>query len=169
MAGDKERLNTVSKAFFDYYPSSFQGRAIRADVLDALGFMSQSCPLRDELLSNEPFNRIQLKAYLVCASYGYLPTVSKDLLSESVQYLRGELTTKADLNEKRVLELRTTFTNFAMISRLDFYLGQTTLANFERSYAQEVFKKLIQIESGMSEVPQFSQLERSQMQNFLAF
>ncbi len=168
-AGDKERLNTVSKAFFDYYPSSFQGRAIRADVLDALGFMSQSCPLRDELLSNEPFSRIQLKAYLVCASYGYLPTVSKDLLSESVQYLRGELTIKADPNEKRVLELRTTFTNFAIISRLDFYLGKTTLANFERSYAQEVFKKLIQIESGMSEVPQFSQLERSQMQNFLTF
>jgi hypothetical protein len=141
-AGDGQKLDVVSKSFYEYYPDSIQATLIRADVLRALGRDEESCPLRSSIITNIPWEYSHLEAYVICLSEGQKDANYLSILKTAVTYLPVliPLEIPSDANEFHVTKAE--LIKFAVRSRINHYLGNGEIANLEKAHAQKLMSRL---------------------------
>ena len=142
-AGDGQKLDAVSKSFYDYYPNSIQATLIRADVLRALGRDKESCPLRSQIISSVPWDYGQLEGYVICLSEGLKDPDYLGNLQLAVTYLPVLLREEIPSDTNEFTATKTELLKFAIRARINNYLGNIEVANLEKVYAQELMNRLI--------------------------
>jgi hypothetical protein len=68
--GDGPALLNISKAFYNYNPSSIQAAGIRAQVLKVVTSLESSCDLQVKLIANTPWRQDFIENYLGCLKLG---------------------------------------------------------------------------------------------------
>lgn len=150
--GDRRRIDTISQAVYDYNKSSIQATLLRADVLKALGRIEESCPLRITLINNTPWDLNQLAPYLDCIVNGMKDSNSIQTLKRVSRYLPNDETSEIlkDNNEINVLLSR--FQKFAIISRLNYLIGNESKASQERDYAFALLSRITELEKAAGSI-----------------
>jgi len=142
-ASDAMRLDNVSKATYDYYPNSIQATLIRADVLRALGRIDESCPLRNTLLNNTPWDKVQLDAYIICLVSGFKYQESLEILGIASKYMPADQTADIPVADG---DLNVRFVDYAISARVNFILGNFSKAKQEKLYAERLLVRILEIE-----------------------
>jgi O-antigen ligase len=141
-AGDGQKLDAVSKSFYEYYPNSIQATLIRADVLRALGRDKESCPLRTDIISNIPWDSGQLDAYVICLSQGLKDSNYLNILKTAVTYLPDLIPVEIPTDTNEFAATKTELVKFAIRSRINYYLGNIEVANSQKAHAQKLINRL---------------------------
>jgi O-antigen ligase len=144
--GDAIKLDSISKAVYDYYPDSIQASLIRADVLKALNRENESCEIRELLVKNVPWDLSQLEKYIDCWLDGYVyPNFSETLTFVAQFYSKVDHSViPSDSNEIRNVYSR--LSKAAVQARLYFILGQMQSARDLQSYSNDLLARLIELQ-----------------------
>lgn len=140
--GDAAKLDLVSRSYYEYYPNSIQATLIRADVLRALGRLSESCPLRSTLIKNTPWDPEQLNKYIDCHMDGY---VFSDLLlslnTSSKYFSEVDMTViLEDTNE--VANISSRLLSVSTLARAFYIIGNLQFAENLQSYGNTLLSRL---------------------------
>jgi hypothetical protein len=146
-AGDGQKLDIISKSFYDYDPNSIQATLIRADVLRALGRAEESCPLRSSMVKNIPWDNGQLEAYVICLSEGLKDANYLSVLKKAVTYLPILTPVEIPSDTNEFVATKTDLIKFAVRARINHYLGNLEVSNSEKSHAQKLMERLIILKS----------------------
>jgi O-antigen ligase len=145
--GDGAKLDAVSKAFYDYSPSSIQATLIRADVLRALNRVNDSCPLRATIIKNSPWDIKELSKYVDCYLGGFdYPDIKSDL-RKAANYFSAldQSVIPADGNE--VVEISSRLNLASERARVLFLIGDLESARSLQSYGKNLLARLIELQS----------------------
>ena len=141
--GDSVKLETVSKATFDYYPNSIQATLIRADVLRALNRNLESCPLRDSLIVNTPWQGDLVNKYIECHMGGIVfPDLQKNLRISSQYFLEIDRT-KIPENGNELNNLMDRLVAVSNRARVLYILGQIEPARELQAYGNSILPRLL--------------------------
>jgi hypothetical protein len=141
--GDGVKLETVSKATFDYYPNSIQATLIRADVLRALNRNLESCPLRDSLIVNTPWQGDLVNKYIECHMGGIVfPDLQKNLRISSQYFLEIDRT-KIPENGNELNNLVDRLVAVSNRARVLYILGQIEPARELQAYGNSILPRLL--------------------------
>ena len=144
--GDTRRIDSISKAVYDYYPNSIQAVLIRADVLRALNRDNESCQMRGELIRNMPWDFSQLEKYINCSINGYPVGDIVLALRQAEQYFSevDQSNIPTDLNEEKNIIAR--LNTAAVRARSSFILGQMQSARDLQAYSNNLLARLIELQ-----------------------
>ena len=145
--GDAVRLDSISKAVYDYYPNSIQSSLIRADVLNALNRDNESCPIREVLIKNTPWDLRQLEKYIICSLDGYVyPEIIESLTKASKYFSEmNQSDIPTDPNEVKNLSLR--LNQAAIEARAYFILGKLQSARELQAYSNNLLGQLVELQT----------------------
>lgn len=145
--GRARELDIISEQTFNYNKESIQAALIRAEVLNALGRNQEACTLLPQLSANSPWNYSLLKSHLICRSLGHNYDLGNKALSLTLPYFREFSNDELEVN----LENRQMFFSLiekgAVISRLNFELGNREKAEELASYVKELRMRLEMFDS----------------------
>jgi O-antigen ligase len=145
--GDATKLDLVSKAFYDYYPNSIQATLIRADVLRALNRIPESCPLRETLIENIPWDFSAVSKYVDCYIDGYVsPNLITNLAMASKYFLEIERGVIPE-DEDEVARLTEKLFEVTYRARVLFIVGQIQSAKELQGYGNALFSRLVNLRS----------------------
>jgi len=152
-AGDRNRVNSVSKSTYHYYRASIQATLIRADILRVLGRSKESCPLRITLINNTPWDMNQLEPYLTCLLKGLNDKNYQETLERVSQYLPAneESVIQENVEELSLLILR--FQKYTLASRVNYLIGNRGKAVEEREYALKLMSRILVLEQNTGSSP----------------
>jgi hypothetical protein len=143
--GEAAKLDSISKAVYDFYPNSIQASLIRADVLKALNRNNESCEMRSLLLLNTPWDFSQLERYIDCSLDGFqYPSIIQTL--KTVDQFSSKLDRSViarDANEVKNVTLRLNLA--AVQARTYFILGQMPLARDLQRFGNSLLTRLIEL------------------------
>jgi len=144
--GDATKLDSISKAVYDFYPNSIQASLIRADVLKALNRNNESCEMRSLLLNNTPWDFSQLEWYIDCSLDGYqYPSIIQTL--KTVDQFSSKLDRSAIARDSNEINILTSRINLASVqSRTYFILGQMQSARDLQAYSNSLLLRLIELQ-----------------------
>jgi hypothetical protein len=141
--GDSIKLDKVSKATFDYYPNSIQATLIRADVLRALNRNLESCPLRDYLIVNTPWQEDLVNKYIECHMAGIVfPNLQKNLRVSSQYFLKIDRTNIPE-NGNEFNNLVDRLVAVSNRARVLYILGQIEPARDLQVYGNSILPRLL--------------------------
>ncbi len=136
--GDGVKLDSVSKAIYEYYPTSIHATLIRADVLRALNRENESCPLRSLLIRNTPWDIDQFGKYIDCSLIGHAFWDIKDTLTLAIQFVpevdESDIPSNSD-------EIRNVYSQLNLVSlraRATFILGEIKSARELQVYGNKL-------------------------------
>jgi len=144
--GDAEKIDSISKAVYDYYPNSIQANLIRADVLKALNQNEESCVIRSRLIKNTPWDFGHLDKIISCILNGYtepniIPILKK---VDEFPFAVERSTIPADSNELVATNARLSLV--AVRSRFYYIIGQKQLAQELQTYGNSLLTRLIELQ-----------------------
>jgi O-antigen ligase len=144
--GDAEKIDSISKATYNYYPNSIQASLIRADVLRALNRERESCEIRGLLIENTPWDFNQLAKYIDCSLGGFLyPNIEKTLsIVEKYSAKVDRSPIASSVNE--ISDVSSRLNQAAVRSRTYFLLGKMQLARDLQSYGNNLLARLIELQ-----------------------
>jgi O-antigen ligase len=157
--GDAAKLDSISKASYDYYPNSIQASLIRADVLKALKRENESCGIRKILINNTPWDFDQLQKYIFCSLDGYVYPEIIESLTRAEQYFPkvDRSVIDSDLN---AIENTTNRLNMAAIqARSYFIIGQMLSARELQSYSNNLLAQLFDLQASTPNLLPESQID----------
>jgi hypothetical protein len=136
--GDAQKIDSISEAFYNYYPNSIQANLIRADVLRAFNRQFESCPLRRTLIENMPWDFDQLEIFSACFEGNPIDPALKSNLLRVIQFF-----SKIDLNEESPPSLiASKLRTVSVQARTYFIIGLSEQANQSQSDGQILLQKL---------------------------
>ncbi len=158
--GDASKIDSISKEVYDYYPKSIQASLIRADVLKALNREKESCPIRNILLNNTPWDLIQLEKYITCSMNGFTyPDIIKSLTKADKYFSKVDQSdTPADLNEISVVLARINLS--AVQARTFFILGKIPLARDLQGYGNNLLTRFDELQVSNPNLERETQVDK---------
>ena len=144
--GDAGKLDSISKAVYDYYPNSIQASLIRADVLKALNRNTESCEIRSLLLKNTPWDFNQLERYIACSLDGYdYPSIIQTL--KIVDQFSSKLARSVIARDSNEINNVVSRLNLAAVhARTYFILGQMQSARDLQVFGNSLLVRLIELQ-----------------------
>jgi hypothetical protein len=144
--GDALKVDSISKASYDYSPNSIQASLIRADVLHALSRPREACPITVKLIKSTPWDFHQLDRYIDCYMVGYLDPNLLKMLAIVDQYSSkvDQSTIPSDSNE--IGAVRARLTVVAVRARASFLLGQLPQSTDLQSYGNRLLSRLFELQ-----------------------
>lgn len=143
--GDKEKIDSVSEAFFSYYPKSIQATLIRADVLRALNRENESCPLRTTLVENIPWDFATVLFYIDCYLQGYMDTNFIRNVSIASQYFADIDRAAIPQDANEVVAITARLRAVSAQARVFFVLGKIREAQELLPYSEILYSRLIEL------------------------
>ena len=145
--GDVGKIDSISKAVYDYYPNSIQATLIRADVLRALNRSNESCSIRSLLIRSTPWDYDQLEKYLGCSLDGYEdPNLIKNLTNVE-RYFATVIQPVLGPDSNDIYVVSSKLSVAAVQSRVYFILGQFQKARELQSNSSNLLNQLIDLQS----------------------
>jgi O-antigen ligase len=145
--GDAVRLDSISKAVYDYYPNSIQSSLIRADVLNALNRDNESCPIREVLIKNTPWDFRQLEKYIICSLDGFVYPEIMESLTKASKYFSEMNQSDIPTNPNEVKNLSLRVNQAAFEARAYFILGQLQSARDLQAYSNNLLGQLVELQT----------------------
>jgi len=144
--GDAGKLDSISKAVYEYYPNSIQASLIRADVLKALNRNFESCEMRSLLLKNTPWDFNQLERYIGCSLDGYdYPSIIQTL--KIVDRFSSKLDRSVIARDSNEINDVVSRLNLAAVyARTYFILGQMQSARDLQVFGNSLLARLIELQ-----------------------
>ena len=140
--GRAREVEIISEQTFNYNKESIQAALIRADVLKALGKNDEACILLPQLLANSPWDYSVLKSHLICRSNGKNYDSSNEALNRALPYFRVFSDRDLEVSQENWQTVSSIIEKGAVISRLNFELGNSEKAEELASYVKELRTRL---------------------------
>jgi hypothetical protein len=156
--GDAVKLDSISKAVYEYDPNSIQASLIRADVLRALNRNTDGCPIYGRLLINTPWSKVALENYLWCSLDGYVyPNIEKDLKFVE-QFITKVDQSAIPSDSSEASNISSRLNSVAFQARLYLIVGQVQLASDLQAYGSNLLERLTELQSSNPSLVTESQL-----------
>jgi O-antigen ligase len=149
--GDIGKIDSVSNAYYSYYPLSIQANLIRADVLRALNREKEACAIRSLLLRNTPWDSDQLEKYVICQVSGQVDPELDSIIKLVHIYFEPIIDSPIDLGAS-IIGLSDYHKQFVKLSERAWVynvLGFDTQAKQYKTRAIQLLGGIIQIEKSI--------------------
>jgi hypothetical protein len=148
--GDGAKLDSISKAVYDYYPKSIQSSLIRADVLNALNSGNESCPIYGLLIKNTPWDISQLEKYIYCSVNGYIYQDIIKSLTKVDQFSSEVDRTEIPSDSEELKNVSYRLNLVSVRARFYFILGQVQSARNLQVYGNILLARLLELQGSNS-------------------
>jgi hypothetical protein len=149
--GDIGKIDSVSNAYYSYYPLSIQANLIRADVLRALNREREACAIRSLLLRNTPWDSIQLEKYVICQVSGKVDPELDSIIKLAPIYFEPIIDSPIDLGASTIglSDYHQQFVKLSVRAWVYHVLGFDTKAKQYKTRANQLLGSIIQIEKSI--------------------
>jgi hypothetical protein len=148
--GDGAKLDSISKAVYDYYPKSIQSSFIRANVLKALNRGDESCPIHGVLIENTPWDISQLENYIDCSVNGYIYQDIIKSLTKVDQFSSEVDRTEIPSDSEELKNVSYRLNLVSVRARFYFILGQVQSARNLQVYGNILLARLLELQGSNS-------------------
>jgi len=149
--GDIDKIDSVSSAFYSYYPLSIQASLIRADVLRVLNREKEGCAIRALLLRNTPWDSVQLEKYVICQVNRQVDPEVDSTLNLVSNYFEPIVDSPVDLsaNANVLIDYQDQFARLSERAWVYHFLGFKAEAEQYKTRANQLLAGISQIEKSL--------------------